>query len=337
MRIAFVGDFSDKLDEGYKNTSHYLAKWLEADGHQVTRLNHKRLGSLGFWKSCLSAHPQIIHLIAQPTHTSLGFACLAKRYFPAARLVVSALRPEGYFRNGRATLLQKAMLRLGKPDLVFLQSSATARHWRGAGCATACLPNGVDLERFTPAPAELKASLCRRYALDCHRQVVLSVGHLEEARNLSALEGLVDGQVQVLIAGSLYQGTHHALIRRLKSLGFIVLKGYQPRVEELYQAADCYVFPAAPGDSLSMPLSVLEAMACNLPVVTGQFPGLKQFFPAGDGITYVESSEQLVEAVRQALRAGGAPSTRERVKDFSWQSVVRQMGQYYAALVREGG
>src|SRR5512136_825395 len=99
MNIILLGDFSDNLDEGYKNTSHYLANGLEKC-HSVVRLNAKRIGTAQFWRSFIKSRPQIIHTIAQPTGQSLILTRLLRQYRPQARTVVSALRAERYFANG---------------------------------------------------------------------------------------------------------------------------------------------------------------------------------------------------------------------------------------------
>ena len=101
MNICVVGDFSARLDEGYKNTSHYLANALERR-QPVYRLNAKRLGSAEFWRTFAQARPDIIHTIAQPTDQSVILTHALKLYRPRARTVLSALRSEGYFREGQS-------------------------------------------------------------------------------------------------------------------------------------------------------------------------------------------------------------------------------------------
>jgi len=58
---------------------------------------------------------------------------------------------------------------------------------------------------------------------------------------------------------------------------------YIKKIEEIYQLSDCYIFPITfEGGGISILLSVLEAMACNLPVVTTKFGGLPAIFKGGD-------------------------------------------------------
>jgi glycosyltransferase involved in cell wall biosynthesis len=193
----------------------------------------------------------------------------------------------------------------------------------------AYLPNGVDLHRFHPATQKHKRHLRRRYGLDEERPTVLHVGHLEPARNLSALAPLSKAGMQVVVAGSLYMGTDHRLITHLEQAGYCLFKGYQPRVEDLYMLADCYAFPPAPGDSLTMPLSVLEAMACNLPVATTRFRGLTEIFRENASFRYVEAPSRIPHAVEALLASQGPRTTRYMVQPFAWMSIAERLQGYY--------
>lgn len=332
IRICLIGDFSDKLDEGYKNTGTHLARNLEEDSTLV-RLNVKQLGAVECWHSLVRLRPQIIHTIAQPTSQSLIVTRLLGQTWPQARTVVSALRPESYFIGGQASQIQRWLIRLTRPDLVLTQSRGARKLFEQLGCSVAQLPNGVDLERFRPVTSERKRQLRTQYGLDPDRPVVLHVGHLQVARNLMALSPLPHAGIQVVVAGSTYMGTDHDLIGQLEEAGFHVLKGYQPQVEQLYMMADCYVFPPQPGASLSMPLSVLEAMACNLRVVTTRFSGLESVFAAGHGLRFVDVNDSFLAHVLAMLASPIPPATRPMVSAYSWQSVVYRLQRYYRGLL----
>jgi glycosyltransferase involved in cell wall biosynthesis len=332
MKICLIGDFSDNLDEGYKNTSHYLAKELE-QRHTVVRLNAKHVGTSGFWRSFTSAAPQIIHTIAQPTDQSLILTRLMQRYWPQARTVVSALGAERYFADGTASLKQRLVLRAARPDLTLVQTSAAERMFKQLDCQVAQLPNGVDTERFRPVSQEQKRVLRATYGIDHERPVALHVGHLRAARNLTALQPLLARQIQVVVAGSLYMGTNHEFIQQLEQAGFRILKGYQPRIEELYMLADCYIFPTQPGVSITMPLSVLEAMACNLPVITTRFVGLVQAFAPGGGLTFIDDADDIPALVDATLASAQQCTTRRMVQAMSWQAVADRLESYYDRIL----
>lgn len=330
LTICMVGDFSPNLDEGYKNTSHYLARHLEKR-HRVVRLNAKRVNTRAFWRDFMRSKTDIIHTIAQPTDASLLVTRLMRALKPGARTVVSALKAESYFSGSGAK--QRLILQAARPDLMLTQTIAAKQQFRKERCRVVGLPNGVDLDRFRPATREEKQALWVKYGVDPERPVALHVGHLHEARNLGALEALLHRGIQVVVAGSLYMGTNTDLIERLEGAGFRLLKGYVPQIEELYKLADCYVFPTMPGDSITTPLSVLEAMGCNLPVVTTRFPGLTQAFSPSNGLHFIESADKLPSVVSRALREADKCNTRQMVSAMSWQAVADKLESYYKKLL----
>ncbi len=255
-----------------------------------------------------------------------------RRYWPHVRTVVSALGAERYFAGGAISLRQQLLLRAARPDLTLVQSSAAEALFKRLDCPVMQLPNGVDTERFRPASPQLKHELRVRYGLDPCRPVVLHVGHLHEARNLPALYPLLAKQIQVVVAGSLYMGTNESFIEQLEGAGLRILKGYQPQIEELYMLADCYVFPTQPGDSITMPLSVLEAMACNLPVLTTRFVGLTHAFTPGNGLIFIDNADDIPNLLGVALAYAGNCGTREQVLTLSWQAVTERLETYYEGI-----
>lgn len=340
MKVCIVGDFSGyagapsgHLDEGYKNTAHYLVAALERQ-HEVRRLNAKHpeelLTSREQWTGF---QPDVIHLISQPTGLSLMAARCLRCRWPRARVVISALRPRRFFHQRGLRGYRRWLLSVARPDLVLVQSSDAAAAFKALGCTAAWLPNGVDLHRFHPADPGRKQQLRRRYGLDPHRPIVLHVGHLEPARNLLALQGLIGEKIQVVVAGSLCKGVNQDLIDRLTGAGYRLFKGHQRHIEHLYMASDCYAFPPKPGDSLAMPLSVLEAMACDLPVVTTRFPGLVEVFPEHSAFRYVDDAAKIPAAVQAVLASQTPTTTRAMVRPFSWTSIVTTLHTYYHQLL----
>jgi glycosyltransferase involved in cell wall biosynthesis len=334
MQVCLIGDFSPNLDEGYKNVSHYLADEL-GTRLEIKRLDVKEIKSVGFWKTARSLRPQIAHLIAQPTLSSLLFVFIGRFFWKDAKIVISALRPEKFFA-GRMSFLQKFSFGLAGPDLILVQSSDAKDRFEEFGCRRVELfPNGVDVERFSPVTQSEKWKLRKKYDLDPDLPVILHVGHLEESRNLELLIPLREKQIQVVIAGSVYMGVNQVLIDRLERNGFKIFKGYQPNVEELYQLSDCYVFPLEPGNSLSMPLSVLEAMATNLRVVTTRFKGLEAAFAGGNGLKFVNSPEDVVPVTLEILSSKKKIQTRDQVRSFSWDELALRLCDYYSRIQKE--
>jgi glycosyltransferase involved in cell wall biosynthesis len=98
--------------------------------------------------------------------------------------------------------------------------------------------------------------------------------------------------------------------------------------------ADCYLFPVRNDTaSIDLPLSVLEAMSCNLPVITTRFGGLDEIFDEGEGLFFLDDDNQLkknVEIVREGLVD---IETRKKVMALSWEKVGRTLDGIYERIV----
>jgi glycosyltransferase involved in cell wall biosynthesis len=69
-----------------------------------------------------------------------------------------------------------------------------------------------------------------------------------------------------------------------------------------------------------MPLSVLEALASDIPVASTRFGVLPDLFEGAAGIRFADSDEGLVRAVEELLERP-AP-TRHLVEAFSWDAAI---------------
>src|SRR5207302_2816522 len=129
----------------------------------------------------------------------------------------------------------------------------------------------------------------------------------------------LDGVLPVMLASRRREPGSAALEDRLRSAGVVIFTGYRPEVEQLYRLADCYVFPVtSPMGAIAMPLSVLEALASDLPVASTRFGALPELFEGAPGIRFAATDAELVSAVDHLL--GNPSPTRHLVLPFSWEA-----------------
>jgi glycosyltransferase involved in cell wall biosynthesis len=186
------------------------------------------------------------------------------------------------------------------------------------GCRTTLLPPAVDTARFHPGDPAEKVELRQRYRLPVSANIVTHVGHLKNKRNLDAFLALARvPNLHGLVAASTSTVQDEQVKRSLISAGVTVLDSYVPEIEEIYRLSDAYVFLAQdPTAAIELPLSVLEAMATNLPVVCTPYGGLPDAFAAGHGLYYWSGTDDLTSIVGSALRSPA--STRSLVEDRTW-------------------
>jgi glycosyltransferase involved in cell wall biosynthesis len=322
MRICLLGSLSSQRDEGMQNVNHYL--WRElSKRHIVLCLDPRASRSRSFWRKIRLFQPEIIHYTSGPSILSLLLIKLLNISLPTSKTVVSALHP---WFPGRSDFL----IGMVRPHLVLVQSQATNALFRQRGCRTIFVPNGVDTLQFKPISQTEKLALRSEYDVPRNRYVILHVGSIKHERGIETLSEMQCSDQQVLAIGSLSTGYDQGVLDKLKQKGCWVWRKYFDNIEKLYNLADCYVFPTQDSlNAIEVPLSVLEAMACNLPVVSSTFGGLPDIFPEGEGLIYARSSAELVEGVQYIRKDSPLIRTRRKVLSMDWKKIVEQLEEAY--------
>ncbi|MBN1401102.1 MAG: glycosyltransferase family 4 protein, partial [Anaerolineae bacterium] len=291
--------------------------------------------SLDLARTLRAFGPDLIIYVPTACATAFSFfrARMLKRHARGVPVVMLALQWRRY-----GALARLAMPHL-RPDLVLVQSERTQASLEFSGACVAPLPPSVDLERFAPVDAALKWTLRQRHGLEQGAYVILHVGHLNRGRNVQALLALqrdarLQG-IQTLVVGS--SSTEHdvGLVSELARGGVRVIDRYVSNIAEVYALADCYLFPVgAKMSAIDLPLSVLEAMACNLPVITTRFGGLEDLFRTSSGLSetalmkpglfYADTLDEMVAAIG-ACRQLQAVRTRTLVAPYDKTSLAERV------------
>lgn len=324
MRVCIIGDASEPLDEGMKKTTHALARGI-AQYCDVLILNPCKALRPHFWLSLRRYRPEVIHYVPGPTWRSFVVLGLAKAITSAAS-VMSLTQPD-------PALPYHFACRLFRPDLLLAQSSETERRFLDLGWDVRHVPHGVDTGRFRAVTPAEKIRLRCAHGISPSAYVILHIGNACPARNLEALVQLQQPGSQVVVVCSTTIVGDTRIKRRLAAAGCLVWEHYVEAVEEVYALADCYVFPTPNGSgAIELPLSVLEAMACNLLVVTRSFKALPRVFQPNDGLYFVNSDDELRSVVEHLRRAGPSPATRAKVAPLDWNTVARKVVGLYQTL-----
>ncbi len=324
MRIGLIGEYSGNRDEGMKNTAFYLAREL-SKRHEVIMLDLKSVMGR-FWQDARNFHPNILHYIPGPTLVSLVIAKALALFSKGTRVVMSAPHPS------LPPFPLTRMVSLLKPDLILTQSHESERLFTRLGCRTQFLPFGVDTEKFSPVTAVEKSRLRRIYGVNEGKFIVLHVGHITKGRNLEFFEK-VPGDSQVIIIASTSIKAEPRLQHTLQEKGCQVWRSYFENVEQVYALSDCYLFPTTSRiGSSETPLSVMEAMSCNLPVITTRFGALPQLLTEGEGLFFADNEKQLSDRL-STIKDFKEVKTRDKVLPYAWQNITRQLDGIYEEVI----
>ncbi|MGD1047829.1 MAG: glycosyltransferase, partial [Candidatus Krumholzibacteriaceae bacterium] len=235
------------------------------------------------------------------------------RFLTKSPVIMIGLQDRNAGRIGRPLFF------FGKPDLVLSPVKAVREKLEHLGIDTESITPGYDEKLFKPVTPEERSRLKSKYDLPQERFVLLHVGHVKESRNLEVLLRYHDWgpDIQPVVkAGEIDPAWAH----RLRMAGIIVIDEYFHDVHELYQASDAYLFPVNdPGGAVEIPLSVIEACACNLPVITTRFGGLPETIREGDGFHYYDRVSEIAGKIAAIRRS--RPGTAAKVKNLSWDMV----------------
>jgi glycosyltransferase involved in cell wall biosynthesis len=330
MRICFLGEYSGNLDEGMRNVSFEAADRL-AKEHVVKTLDIRNLSSYALWKEAREFKPDIIQYMHGPSDLTFVFLKIFSIYCGNVKTVIYAMHP-GF------TGLSKVLIPLLKPTLILVQSQENEDAYKKLGCPTEFLPCGVDTERFKPISLAEKSTLREKYGLPRDKFIILHVGSVKSGRNVQALEKLQDENDQVVIVGAVSPGTEEGMAERLGKAGIILKVEYFKNIEEVYALSDCYIFPVPPENKINAidtPLSVLEAMSCNLPVIATRFGALPRMLKPGDGLHFAVTEDDYKKDLEVIKKNRTETKTREQIMQYSWTEIITKLNKVYTGLVKK--
>jgi glycosyltransferase involved in cell wall biosynthesis len=210
------------------------------------------------------------------------------------------------------------------------------------------MPNGVDIEAFAPGPdaAGLRASL----GIDEDAVVAAFVATLDRAHHFKRLDLAIEAlarapeeRLHLLVAGGgelvdrfRAQARNAGLAERVHFLGSVP----HPRLPEVLRVSDLALLTTEPPESFGIVL--IEGMACGLPAVATEYPGVRAVVEPGENGVLVPRGD--VAAIAAALRsvAEMGPDGRRRlgeagrakaVREWGWPRLVERMDDAYGAAI----
>jgi glycosyltransferase involved in cell wall biosynthesis len=205
------------------------------------------------------------------------------------------------------------------------------------------VPNGVDLERFSPdGPAD---DVRAEHGVPATAPLAVWVGALDRAHFFKRLDLMLEAlarpgceDVHLLVAGGGELLPEFRAAAGPAGLGprvHLVGAVDHERLPRLLRAADLL---ALSSDLESFGIVLIEAMACGLPVIATDLPGVRAvvedgrtglIVPRGDAGAIAGAIGRLVRAepaAREAMGAAGRAACEER---WGWPSVVGRVEQVY--------
>jgi glycosyltransferase involved in cell wall biosynthesis len=353
-----------------------LSRYEAGDGVTVYRLAPVGSGQLKKWGLLLSSLPALVRLRDQydlifvSGYRIVGLtAVLAGKLF--RKRVVLKADSQGemsgeFFESGlkkfgisRSSLPFRLFLGcrnaiLKKADAFSAISPEIASEWNSNGVPLhkiRVISNGVDTALFFPADAGRKSFLREKLNLPPSATIAIFTGRLVSYKGLPLLLEVWNEirrsheNAKLLLAGSGGLDIHNCEARlrayvNATGLGNdVFFLGPVQNIPEYLQAADLFVFPT---ENDAFPSSLIEAMACGLPVVTTPVGAINTIVAHQETGLMVQpgNHEQLFDAIKLimtdktlAIRLGcaGNQVVRER---YSAEAMLSKYFSFFASLLR---
>ncbi|NVJ64183.1 MAG: glycosyltransferase family 4 protein [Flavobacteriaceae bacterium] len=291
-RITVVAEYHDAPAEGINVVSKTLIDDLRAAGHDVSVVSPWRL---------LRSLPQLILDRAALTVFTHGpgprtvLATRLLRLMSPTRLVWVATRPDLARLPGRLKGKRTAHAVICNQPRADLAEAAP-------DAEVIVQPIGIAPDRLTGTGVRMWPELATRNV-----PIAVHVGHLRATRGLDRLietKALLGNQIEIVVVASPYFEPDPDVQERLERAGVWVERGFIPAIADVYRSADLYLFPAPPEaeGAIELPLSVIEAIACGLPIVSTPFGALPRALEAVTGVHFTKSTN-FADTVAKTLSA----------------------------------
>jgi len=202
---------------------------------------------------------------------------------------------------------------------------------------------GLDIMRFSVSSVD-RSAIRAKLGISNQDRLLLSVGELSTRKNhevvIKAISKLKDNRLKYFICG---RGPLQQYLQRLASElnveDQVVFLGYRTDIADICQAADVFLFPSL---QEGLPVALMEAMACGLPVVCSRIRGNTDLIEEGKGgfIPTPSDVDSYVEAIQvifrdDKLRLNMGLFNKRRIENYSLEIVQKQLLDLYSELERD--
>lgn len=194
------------------------------------------------------------------------------------------------------------------------------------------VPHGINVRYFQPEE-KLPGPDGKNGPFQC-----LFVGsHLRDFRTLSDVARVIASRDPAIHFCGVIPEAFHDCFQGIENVT-LMNRISDERLLQLYQQADLLVLPLIDGTANN---SILEAMACGLPIVSTDMPATRDYVvpecallaPKDDVRSVVEAIEAL--KLDRDKRKSFGEASRRRAMTFAWENVAHQMKQVYQAVMED--
>lgn len=340
MKVAMITDTYDGIG-GTEQAIKNFSSVLEGLGHQV-RIIHsdKRYRIKGPLEELLRFNPDIVHVHTPGPLGNLGVLYAKSKEVPVLGYFHSLPDVRFYFERGlEKKTIGEFLWKLVKYfyqscDLTLVPTKEVERLLREKGFENLrVLHYGIDLSLFKPVP---DGDVRRSLHFGDRDRILLYTGWFRKDKRVDVLLRSLkqlDEEFKLLLIGD--GPTRADLLKEISSLGISDRVAVHASVEnselaKFYNCADIYVNASM---SETLGISMVEAMACGLPVVAAASPGAKDIITPGYNglLAGLDSPRSLAEGVEGLWprRKEMGINARQAIGRYDVRKTTRRLAAIY--------
>lgn len=299
----------------------------------------------GYGKLLSSVTPDIFHAHGMvPGVTDVALFHASKRKIPSVLTYQFDGNGESFLGNAFAsaynhTLNRKAVSKANAIIATTRSYAETSPVLKDYLDKVEIIPNGVDLEKFNPNINS--GDVRERYQLPSSK-LVFALGRFVKYKGfeylIRAMKSVDDATLILGGAGALegyYRQIVHneSLENKVRFLGFVP----DEDLPKLYTVSDLFVLPSTlRGEAFG--ITILEAMACGIPVIASDLPGMRELVADNCGMkTKPGDTKALADSINHllsndSLRSNMSKHARKNAEAYSWAGVSKKVLKVYNAL-----
>ena len=192
------------------------------------------------------------------------------------------------------------------------------------------LPNGVDLNLFTRPLEQEKQAIREQYGLPHDRFIVLFVGRFVPKKGFDTLYNAKDPSYLLLFVGGGIIPDYMQCDHSVRLMGPLP----QEELAQIYKASDVFILPSY-GEGGSPALSIQEAMATGLPIITSKHNNLDHILDS-PLITYIDITEADIKAAIKKIQSDtslqkemSTYSNKIATESYSWEKNITNLLDIY--------
>ncbi len=187
--------------------------------------------------------------------------------------------------------------------------------------------NGVDVKKFKPLDRNKARQL---FDLPLNKKILLSVGRVEHVKGheylISSLSYLKEDFIVVIAGNGSCLENLKKLTKKLDLNNRVIFLGSIDNPEHLYPASDIFCLPSL---NEGLPFALLEAQACNIPVLCSDVGGCYEAINIESGSLVEAANSKLIAKEVIKLIEMKLHPRNYIIKNFSFESLLIKYDSLY--------